>query len=281
MGTPIHKPIYDLFGIISFITQPQSSDQDNWSPFILSSLSKGSNDILHLELRNLTLCHTKTKHLKSLLTISHHYELLPLNPTMQQEYSILYKEFLSSKSKGPGECFRNINNLQVCCNNHIMLNAIADVDLEDHKGRSTQDKSSTITQTIVDVETCMMSSKISHLLKCLLKNKQSNFGPTKSVVYTQWTQFLDLIGIALAHNSILSAQIDGTITAQAQEKALENFFNNPECEVLISSIAAALTGLNITCTNMVYVMVRGPPKFYCDFWTLTSTFPVAQLDPSH
>ncbi|MBW0583801.1 hypothetical protein O181_123516, partial [Austropuccinia psidii MF-1] len=135
-----------------------------------------------------------------------------------------------------------------------MLNTIAEADLEDPKGRSTQDNSPTITQTIVDVETCMMSSKIAHLLQSLMKNKQTRCGPTKSVVYTQWTQFLDLIGIALAHHSILSARIDGTITARAQEKALENFFNNPECEVLIASIAAAGTGLNIACANTVYLM---------------------------
>ncbi|MBW0475545.1 hypothetical protein O181_015260 [Austropuccinia psidii MF-1] len=104
-GTPIHNTIYDLLGIISFITQPQSSDQDNWSQFILSSLSKGSNDIWHLALQHLNLCCTKTTHLKSLPTISHHYELLPLNPTMQQEYSTLYNEFLSSNSKGPGDFF--------------------------------------------------------------------------------------------------------------------------------------------------------------------------------
>ncbi|MBW0541294.1 hypothetical protein O181_081009 [Austropuccinia psidii MF-1] len=110
---------------------------------------------------------------------------------MQQEYSTLYKEFLSSRSNRPGEPFRNINKLQICCNHHIMLNTIADADLEDHKGRSTQDNSSIITQTIVDVETCLMSSKIAHLLKSLLKNKQSKFGPTKFVVYMQWTQFLN------------------------------------------------------------------------------------------
>ncbi|MBW0549087.1 hypothetical protein O181_088802 [Austropuccinia psidii MF-1] len=107
-----------------------------------------------------------------------------------------------------------------------MIDTIAEADLEDHEGRSTQDKSPAITQTIAYVETCMMSSKIAHLLQSLMKNKPSKRGPTKSVVYTQWTRFLDLIGIALAHHSILSAQIDGTITAQAQEKALENFFNN-------------------------------------------------------
>ncbi|MBW0569158.1 hypothetical protein O181_108873 [Austropuccinia psidii MF-1] len=110
-GTPIRNTIYDVLGIISFITQPQSSDQDHWSPFILSSLSKGCNNILHLALRHLSLCHTKTTHLKSLPTISHHYELLPLNPTMQQECSTLYEELLSSKSKGPGEFFRNNDKL--------------------------------------------------------------------------------------------------------------------------------------------------------------------------
>ncbi|MBW0521980.1 hypothetical protein O181_061695 [Austropuccinia psidii MF-1] len=189
---PINNFIYDLLGIISLINQPQSSDQDNWSPFILSSLSKGRNYILHLEVRNGSLCLTKTKHLKSLPTISHHHELLPLNQTMQKEYSTLYKELLSSKRKGSGAFFRNINKLQIFCNHHIILNTIVDADLEDHKGRSTQDNSSTIPQAIVDVETCMISSKIAHLLKRCLKNKQSNFGPTKLVFYTQWTQFLNL-----------------------------------------------------------------------------------------
>ncbi|MBW0491506.1 hypothetical protein O181_031221 [Austropuccinia psidii MF-1] len=125
---------------------------------------------------------------------------------------------------------------------------MADSDLEDHEGRSTQDNSSTNTQTILDVGTCMMSNKIAYLLNSLLKNKKSKFGPIKSMVYTQWTQFLDWrvnsnmhpipiesiwpslygrIGIALAHHFSLSAQIDETITAKAQEKALENFFNTP------------------------------------------------------
>ncbi|MBW0582986.1 hypothetical protein O181_122701 [Austropuccinia psidii MF-1] len=144
-GTPIHNTIYDLLGIISFIIQPQSSNQDNWSPFILSSLSKGCNDILHLALQHLSLCRTKTTHLESLPTISHHYELIRLSPTMQQEYSTLYEEFLSSKSKGPGEFFRNINKLRICCNHHIMLNTIVEADLENPEGRSTQDNSPKIT----------------------------------------------------------------------------------------------------------------------------------------
>ncbi|MBW0494742.1 hypothetical protein O181_034457 [Austropuccinia psidii MF-1] len=146
---------------------------------------------------------------------------------------------------------------------------------------STQDNSSTITRTIVIVETCMMSSKITNLLKSLLKNKQSNFGPCKTVVYSQWTRFLDLICIVLAYHSILSSCIEGTITARGQEKALEKVFNNPECEVLIASIAAAGTGLNITCGSFVYLMVRGPSEFDPNFPTLTSTFPGAKLEPSH
>ncbi|MBW0530981.1 hypothetical protein O181_070696 [Austropuccinia psidii MF-1] len=275
MGTPIDNTIDDLLGILSSITQPQSSDQDNWSSFILNSLSKGRNDILHLELG-----HTKTTHLQSLPTISNHYELLPLNPTMQQEYSALYKEFLSSKIKEPGECFRIINNLCICCDNNIMLNTMVDPNLEDHEGRSTQN-SSIITQAIVDVETCMMSSKIKQLLKSLLKNKRSKCGPSKLVVYSQWTQFLDLIGIVLAHHSILSEQTDETITARGKDKALDKFFSNPECEVLIASIAAAGTGLNITCTAIFYLMVRGPPKLYPNFPTLTSTFPGALLEPNY
>ncbi|MBW0546074.1 hypothetical protein O181_085789 [Austropuccinia psidii MF-1] len=199
---------------------------------------------------------------------------------MQKEYSASYKEFLSSKTKGPGEFFRSINNLRICCNHHIMLSTMADLDLEDHEGRRTQDNFSTINQPIADVETCMMSSKIAHLLKSLLKNKQSNCGPCKSAVYSQWTRFLDLIGIVLAHHSILSARIDGTVTARGQEEALEKFFNNHECKVLIASIAAVRTGLNITCTNIVYLMVEGPPEFDPNFTALMSTFPGANRNPA-
>ncbi|MBW0505918.1 hypothetical protein O181_045633 [Austropuccinia psidii MF-1] len=162
-----------------------------------------------------------------------------------------------------------------------MLNTMADPNLEEHEGRSTQDNPSTITQAIVDVETCMMSSKIANLLKSLLKTKQSSCGPCKLVAYSQWTQYLDLTGIVLVHQSILSARIDGAITERCQKKALAKFFNNPECEVLIDSIDAAGTGLNITCTNIIYLMVRGPPEFDPNFLTLMSTFPGAKLEPSH
>ncbi|MBW0461006.1 hypothetical protein O181_000721 [Austropuccinia psidii MF-1] len=101
---------------------------------------------------------------------------------MQKEYSTLYKEFLSSKSKGQGEFFKSINKLGICFNHHIMLKTMVDMDLEDHEGRSTQDNPSRITGPIVDVEKCMMSSKIAHLIKRLLKSKQSKFGSTRSVV---------------------------------------------------------------------------------------------------
>ncbi|MBW0568703.1 hypothetical protein O181_108418 [Austropuccinia psidii MF-1] len=89
------------------------------------------------------------------------------------------------------------------------------------------------------------------------------------------------MAIVLAHHSILSARIDGTITGSGQEKALEKCFNNPKCEVLIASIAAAGTGLNITCTNIIYLMVRGPPEFDPNFPKLMSTFPGAKLEPRH
>ncbi|MBW0490413.1 hypothetical protein O181_030128 [Austropuccinia psidii MF-1] len=140
-----------------------------------------------------------------------------------------------------------------------MLNTMEDPDLEDHEGGSTQ-HNSTITKAIVDVETCMMYSKIEHLLKSLLKNKQLKCGSSKLVVYSQWTQSLNLIGIVLSHHSILSTKIDGTITGRGKEKALEKYFNNMECELLIASISTSGTCLKMTCSNIVYLMV-GDPQF--------------------
>ncbi|MBW0473645.1 hypothetical protein O181_013360 [Austropuccinia psidii MF-1] len=103
---------------------------------------------------------------------------------------------------------------------------MADPYLEDHEGGITLDGSTPI-QTIVDVRTCIIGSKIKKTLKSFLKNKESKCGPSKLVVYSQWNQFLDFIGMVFSHNSILSAQIDGKIMARGQEKALEKFLNNP------------------------------------------------------
>ncbi|MBW0579227.1 hypothetical protein O181_118942 [Austropuccinia psidii MF-1] len=103
------------------------------------------------------------------------------------------------KAKDQDKVLGNINKLRICCHHHIMLNKIAEADVEDPERRRTQDNFPTITQTIVDVETCIMSSKIAHLLQSLIKNNQTRCGPTKSVVYTQWTQFLDLCANSNMH----------------------------------------------------------------------------------
>ncbi|MBW0593285.1 hypothetical protein O181_133000, partial [Austropuccinia psidii MF-1] len=236
-GTPIHNTIYDLLGIISFITQPQSADQDNWSPFILSSLSKGCNDILHLALRHLSLHCTKTTHLKSLPTISHHYERSHSTQQCSKNIPHYTKNDYHPKAKDE----ENVSEISISCKYVV-----------------------TITSCLTQLQMWIWKTTRAGALRIT---------PQKSHKL--------LIGIALAHHSILLARIDGTIIARAQEKALKNFFNNPECEVLISSIAAAGTGLNIACANIVYLMVRGPPKVYLDVWTLTSTLPGAQLEPSH
>ncbi|MBW0576098.1 hypothetical protein O181_115813 [Austropuccinia psidii MF-1] len=123
--------------------QPQGSDKDKWSPFILSSLSKGRNDILRLALRNFSLRRTNPH-------ISNPFPLLAIimncsDSTQKCSKNIpnYTKSSYHPKAKYQEKVFSNMSKLKICCNHHIMCNTIADADLEDHKGRSTEDNSST------------------------------------------------------------------------------------------------------------------------------------------
>lgn len=78
--------------------------------------------------------------------------------------------------------------------------------------------------------------------------------PIRSVVFSGWTSYLDLIEFALERNNIGFVRLDGTMSVKQRTQALETFKTDPNVVVLIASIKAAGQGLNLTSANKVYVM---------------------------
>jgi DNA repair protein RAD5 len=99
------------------------------------------------------------------------------------------------------------------------------------------------------------SSKMSALIKHLRQNINENL---KTVVFSQFTSFLDLIGEALDYESISFTRLDGTQTQAHREKVLAGFSNPDEsgASVLLISLRAGGVGLNLTCANRVVMMVK-------------------------
>ncbi|KAF8113327.1 hypothetical protein N665_0051s0021 [Sinapis alba] len=112
------------------------------------------------------------------------------------------------------------------------------------------------------------SSKVSELIKCLEKIHMSGTGD-KSIVFNQWTSFLDLLEIHLRRGGIEFLRFDGKLAHKAREKVLKEFNEIKQktikslnifmlLQVLLMSLKAGGVGLNLTAASTVFLMVLYP-----------------------
>ena len=97
------------------------------------------------------------------------------------------------------------------------------------------------------------SAKIAALtthLKALRRDSPT----TKSVVFSQFTSFLDLIAPALARASIPTLRFDGAMTQKARAATISEFTNHKKGVVLLLSLRAGGVGLNLTAARHVFMM---------------------------
>ena len=78
--------------------------------------------------------------------------------------------------------------------------------------------------------------------------------PIRSVVFSGWTTYLDLIEYALEQHNIGFLRLDGKMSVKARSAVLRQFAADPVITVLLVSIKAGGQGLNFTAANKVYMM---------------------------
>ncbi|XP_021732829.1 DNA repair protein RAD5A-like [Chenopodium quinoa] len=104
----------------------------------------------------------------------------------------------------------------------------------------------------IDVEkNWVESTKISSLL-CELENLRSS--GSKSIVFSQWTAFLDLLEIPLARNNLSFLRLDGTLNQQQRERVLKKFSEDSDVMVLLMSLKAGGVGINLTAASNAFVL---------------------------
>jgi DNA repair protein RAD5 len=100
---------------------------------------------------------------------------------------------------------------------------------------------------------CNASAKISALVGHLKQLRKD--GPaTKSVVFSQFTSFLDLIEPALKRDHIKYLRFDGSMTQKQRADVINNFISRKSGIVLLLSLRAGGVGLNLTAANRVFMM---------------------------
>ncbi|KAL8824854.1 MAG: hypothetical protein Q9191_004770, partial [Dirinaria sp. TL-2023a] len=114
----------------------------------------------------------------------------------------------------------------------------------------------TLPETDIDPESSS-SSKVEALLQ-ILQSSLKKDASTKTVVFSQWTSFLDIIQARLVAEEIPFARIDGTMRPLARDAAMasfsstdENNSNNNNCPILLASLAVCSVGLNLVAANQV------------------------------
>ncbi|KAJ5176963.1 uncharacterized protein N7482_002840 [Penicillium canariense] len=93
------------------------------------------------------------------------------------------------------------------------------------------------------------SSKIEALMKVLTAQGQAP--GTKTVLFSQWTSFLDLVEPHLVQRGIKFVRIDGKMQSGKRDNSISVFTNEPDCTVLLASLSVCSVGLNLVAANQV------------------------------
>ena len=109
---------------------------------------------------------------------------------------------------------------------------------------------STLSAEQADIDPESSSSKVEALLNILLSTQKSKPG-TKTIIFSQWTSFLDIVQAKLKAQKLVVARIDGTMRATARDDAMTALQDDPECTIMLASLAVCSVGLNLVAANQV------------------------------
>ncbi|KAI9289338.1 SNF2 family N-terminal domain-containing protein [Umbelopsis sp. AD052] len=182
-----------------------------------------------------------------------------LMPCMHMACRACVLDFLQKREDDglPGEC-------PICRHGPISEANLLEVikkrrksNISDAVEMATSDKKKeTVTFNLRRSDGFKTSSKLDALLRHLrqtLGEKTSTGEPIKSVVFSQFTTFLDLIEVALTIEGMPFTRLDGTQSQLQREKALKEF-REGDITVMLISLRAGGVGLNLTCASKVYMM---------------------------
>ena len=103
------------------------------------------------------------------------------------------------------------------------------------------------------------STKTKALLEELDKARQwsdthRNEAPIKSVIFSGWTNHLDLIQIALEEHGYTYVRLDGKMQRKQRATSLTTFRDDASIHIILVSIGAGGLGLNLTSASQAFVM---------------------------
>ena len=102
---------------------------------------------------------------------------------------------------------------------------------------------------------------------------------SKIIIFSQWTSFLNVIQSQLGSADIKYTRIDGSMTADKRDRAINALDNDDETRVMLASLAVCSVGLNLVSADTVILSdsCRSPPSPELKTSSLTCT----RVGPCH
>ncbi|TKA73745.1 hypothetical protein B0A55_05458 [Friedmanniomyces simplex] len=204
------------------------------------------------------LCGERVTNLLAQLEAQKTVELTPENKKALQDVLQVHIE----TQEECAVCLETLHNPVITtCGHHFGLDCISKVI-------ETQHKCPMCRAELKDAETCLVqpandcgdeaaddemdltqsSSKLDELMKILGATKVKG---DKTVVFSQWTRFLDIVQARLDREGYTYCRIDGTMSAHQRDAALRALEHDDKCTVMLASLGVCAVGLNLTPANQV------------------------------
>ncbi|KAH8554892.1 SNF2 family N-terminal domain-containing protein [Umbelopsis sp. PMI_123] len=125
---------------------------------------------------------------------------------------------------------------------------------EVHNPTFKKSESLEIDITVKKPKDFVSSTKIDTMLEILAKTKQESNGTDKTVIFTQFTNMLDLIEEPLKATGYKYVRYDGSLTVKAKNNAVQALRDDPETTIMLTSMKCGSLGLNLTAANRVILL---------------------------
>ncbi|KAI0109821.1 SNF2 family N-terminal domain-containing protein [Daldinia grandis] len=97
------------------------------------------------------------------------------------------------------------------------------------------------------------SAKITKTMEILSAIREKN-PKEKTLIFSLWTSFLDLLEIPVHDQGFNYTRYDGTMHHNDRDAAAKKFMNNPEVQIMLVSLSAGNAGLNLTAATQVIIL---------------------------
>ena len=106
----------------------------------------------------------------------------------------------------------------------------------------------------IDLNNWRSSTKIEALVEELTKLRELPDKSIKSIVFSQFVNFLDLIAFRLQRAGFNICRLEGNMSPEARNRTIKHFMDNPGVTVFLVSLKAGGVALNLTEASRVYLM---------------------------